>query len=38
MLGYKLLTLLVGNGDNTGVFASINHKLIGQVDGIRPDG
>jgi hypothetical protein len=38
MLGFKLLTLVVNDGDHTGVFASINQKLMGQIDGIRSGG
>jgi hypothetical protein len=38
MSGFKLLTLVVSNGDNTGVFASINQELIGQIDRSRSDG
>jgi len=32
------VTLVVNNGDDTGVLASINQKLIGQIDGIRSGG
>jgi hypothetical protein len=37
MLGFRLLTLVVSSGGNT-VFASINQKLIGQIDGTRSGG
>jgi hypothetical protein len=35
MLGFKLLPSVVNNGDNTGVFVSINEKWMDQVDEIR---